>query len=186
VNVESEGPTLDTNPANNASAIVLSGKDWKPSPTIPTSCCRPAGAGRSLGRTRWRAALHRWIHRGQLPPKSSIREIRINQNPFSAEFDKLGYGRIEVFTKPGTDKYHGQFQIVGNDSSFNTRNPFLGDASQEPYDSVIYNGSVGGPINKKASFFFDFQRRNIDEIAVVNAPAIDLTESVPNRARERI
>ena len=44
---------------------------------------------------------------GELPPKESIREIRINQNPFSPEYDKLGYGRIEIFTKPGTDKYHG-------------------------------------------------------------------------------
>ena len=40
---------------------------------------------------------------GELPPKSAIREIRINQNPFSAEYDKLGYGRIEIFTKPGME-----------------------------------------------------------------------------------
>src|ERR1019366_10616997 len=44
---------------------------------------------------------------GTLPPKSSIREIRINQNPFSSEFDKIGYGRIEILTKPGTDVLHG-------------------------------------------------------------------------------
>ena len=49
---------------------------------------------------------------GQLPPKSSIREIRINQNPFSAEYDRLGYGRIEIFTKPGTDKIHGEDQVA--------------------------------------------------------------------------
>ena len=55
---------------------------------------------------------------GQLPPKSSIREIRINQNPFSAEYDQLGYGRIEIFTKPGTDKLHGQLFADGNDSVF--------------------------------------------------------------------
>ncbi|MDQ6663469.1 MAG: carboxypeptidase regulatory-like domain-containing protein, partial [Acidobacteriota bacterium] len=40
---------------------------------------------------------------GTLPPKSSIREIRINQNPFSSEYDRLGFGRIEILTKPGTD-----------------------------------------------------------------------------------
>ena len=55
---------------------------------------------------------------GQLPPKSAIREIRINQNPFSAEYDKLGYGRIEIFTKPGTDKFHGQLMMNGNSSAF--------------------------------------------------------------------
>ena len=61
---------------------------------------------------------------GQLPPKSSIREIRVNQNPFSAQYDSLGYGRIEILTKPGTDKLHGQLFVSGNDSAFNTRNPF--------------------------------------------------------------
>ena len=29
----------------------------------------------------------------RLPPKSSILEIRVNQNPFSSEFDRIGYGR---------------------------------------------------------------------------------------------
>ena len=64
---------------------------------------------------------------GQIPPKSSIREIRVNQNPFSAEFDRLGYGRIEILTKPGTDKLHGQIEARGNDSAFNARNPILAD-----------------------------------------------------------
>jgi hypothetical protein len=69
----------------------------------------------------------------------------------------------------------------------NSRNPFLGSAPQEPYDSVIYQGNIGGPINKKASFFFSLQRRNIDEIAVVNATILDsnfqptpFQASVPN------
>ncbi len=116
---------------------------------------------------------------GQLPPKSSIREIRINQNPFSSEYDKLGYGRIEIFTKPGTDKFHGQFRVEGNDSAFNSPNPFAGP---EPgYDTVEYNGNVGGPLSKNASFFFNAERRNINELSAVNAidPDPTLTTSVP-------
>src|SRR6266581_3399178 len=124
---------------------------------------------------------------GQLPPKSSIREIRLNQNPFSAEYDQLGYGRIEILTKPGTDKLHGQFMINGNASAFNARNPFVGEAAQPAYHSVLYSGNIGGPINKKASFFFNLDRRNIDEISVINTPALDanfnpiqFTGAVPN------
>ncbi|MGC2647332.1 MAG: carboxypeptidase regulatory-like domain-containing protein, partial [Candidatus Sulfotelmatobacter sp.] len=92
--------------------------------------------------------------------------------PFSAEYDKLGYGRIEVFTKPGTDKFHGQLQVNGNDSAFNSPNPF-GGANQPGYDSTQFSGSVGGPINKKSSFFFDFQRRNINDLSAVNAVTLD-------------
>jgi uncharacterized membrane protein YgcG len=181
VNVEAEGPQLDTNPANNASAIVLSGKDLEALPDDPDELQSDleALAGPSAGPNGGQLYIDGFTA-GQLPPKSSIREIRINQNPFSAEYDKLGYGRIEIFTKPGTDKFHGQFSVVGNSSGLNTRNPFLGDATQEPYDSVIYMGNIGGPINKKASFFFDLQRRNVDEIAVVDALNLPQPESVPN------
>jgi uncharacterized membrane protein YgcG len=194
VNVEAEGPTLDVNPANNASAIVLSGKDLDALPDDPDELQSDleALAGPSAGPNGGQLYIDGFTA-GQLPPKSSIREIRINQNPFSAEYDKLGYGRIEIYTKPGTDKFHGQFSVVGNSSGLNTRNPFLGDAAQEPYDSEIYQGSFGGPINKKTSFFFDLQRRNIDEIAVVNTPALNgnpnqtLTEDEPNpRTRTNI
>ena len=196
VNVQSEGAAaLDTNPANNANAIVLTGKDLEALPDDPDELQSDleAMAGPSAGPNGGQLYIDGFTA-GQLPPKSSIREIRINQNPFSAEYDKLGYGRIEIFTKPGTDKFHGQFSVVGNDSAFNSRNPFLGAAQQVPYDSVIYMGNIGGPISRKASFFVDVQRRNIDEIAIVNTPALDssfnqiqLSESVPNpRTRTNI
>ncbi len=195
INVQEETPQLDTNPANNASAIVLSGKDLEALPDDPDELLSDleALAGPSTGPNGGQLYIDGFTA-GQLPPKSSIREIRINQNPFSAEYDKLGYGRIEIFTKPGTDKFHGQLSVVGNASAFNTRNPFLGDAEQSPYDSVIYMGNIGGPINKKTSFFLDVQRRNIDEIAIVNTQALNsnlqpfqLTEDDPNpRTRTNI
>jgi hypothetical protein len=188
ITVHEETPQVDVNPANNASQIVLTGKDLEALPDDPDELQSDleALAGPSAGPDGGQLYIDGFTA-GQLPPKSSIREIRINQNPFSAEYDKLGYGRIEIFTKPGTDKLHGQFQVVGNDAAFNTRNPFLGDAEQSPYDSVIYMGSVGGPINKKASFFLDVQRRNIDEIAIVDAPQFGPPESVPNpRTRTNI
>ena len=188
VNVEAEGPTLDVSPANNASAIVLRGKDLDALPDDPDELLADlqALAGPSAGPNGGQLYIDGFTA-GELPPKSSIREIRINSNPFSAEYDKLGYGRIEVFTKPGTDKYHGQFSVQGNSSGLNTRNPFLAPDEAEPYDSVIYQGNIGGPLGKKASFFFSVQRRNIDEDAVVNAPAFPENESVPNpRTRTNI
>jgi hypothetical protein len=108
---------------------------------------------------------------GQLPPKSAIREIRINQNPFSPEYDKLGYGRIEIFTKPGMDNYHGELQLQGNDSSFNSENPFATTA--EPgYYTTLLNGNIGGPLGKKASFFFSAQYRNINDVSVVSGETL--------------
>ncbi|PYX85848.1 MAG: hypothetical protein DMG68_17005, partial [Acidobacteria bacterium] len=172
IEVQDQDSNVQVNPSNNAGAIVLSGKDLDALPDDPDELQQDlqALAGPSAGPNGGQMYIDGFTA-GQLPPKSSIREIRINQNPFSAEYDKLGYGRIEIFTKPGTDKYHGQISVMGNSSGLNTRNPFAGQ--EQPYYSTIYMGNVGGPINKKASFFFDFQRRNIDEVAVVNANVLD-------------
>ena len=62
---------------------------------------------------------------GNLPPKESIREIRINQNPFSAEYDRLGFGRIEILTKPGSDSFRGSVFFNESNGVFNSRNPFV-------------------------------------------------------------
>ena len=106
---------------------------------------------------------------GQLPPKSSIREIRINQNPFSSQYDKLGYGRVEVFTKPGTDKFHGNFSIQGNDKAFNTSNPFLGATNSQPdYHTLFMIGSISGPLTKTMSFTVGGSHRTIDNNNLVN------------------
>ena len=122
---------------------------------------------------------------GRFPPKSSIREVRINQNPFSAQYDGLGFGRIEIFTKPGSDKFHGQFQSQGNDRSFNSRNPYTGD--QPDYHTLFLDGNFSGPIGKKTSFFGSSNYNDQQNNAVVNAVILDptnnqqrLSQAIPN------
>jgi hypothetical protein len=170
--VSAETPQVDVSPENNASAIIIKGEDLDALPDDPDELQADleALAGPSAGPNGGQIYIDGFTA-GELPPKSSIREIRINQNPFSAEYDKLGYGRIEIFTKPGTDKFHGQVEVSGNDSAFNSRNPFAG--AEPGYDSVLYNGSVGGPLSKNASFFFSAQRRDINDVGVVNAVTLD-------------
>lgn len=108
---------------------------------------------------------------GTIPNKASIREIRINSNPFSAEYDRVGFGRIEIFTKPGNDKFHGQAYFNFNDESMNSRNPFA--ANKAPYQSRSYGGNFSGAFSKKGSFFVDFDRRSVDDLAVINASVLD-------------
>lgn len=109
---------------------------------------------------------------GTLPPKDTIREIRINQNPYSAQNDTNPVnGRIEIFTKPGADKLHGDLYVEGNDSPFNSRNPFA--PNLPPYYDYQSFGSLGGPINKRASFFFSGGRRSYQGSTIVDAQIVD-------------
>ncbi|HZI85963.1 MAG TPA: hypothetical protein VFD48_03960, partial [Pyrinomonadaceae bacterium] len=105
------------------------------------------------------------------PPKDSIREIRINQNPFSAENEQAS-GRIEILTRPGTDKLRGSSFFSFEDGSLNSRNPF--SSSRTPYQIRSFGGNLGGPIvQKKASFFVDFDRRETDDNELVNVRTLD-------------
>ena len=90
---------------------------------------------------------------GQLPPKSSIREVRINQNPFSAEFDAIGYGRVEILTKPGTDKFHGQATFLASDSAINTNNALV--PNEPGYLQHFMFANLSGPMTKHSSYFFN-------------------------------
>jgi hypothetical protein len=174
VNVNGEAPTLSVAPENNVSAVVISGKDLEALSDDPDELQTEleALAGPSAGPSGGQIYIDGFTG-GQLPPKEAILEVRVNQNPFSAEYDKLGYGRIEITTKPGFSQFHGNFLADGDASAFNARNPFA--VTEPPYHTEFYNGSIGGPITKKASFFLDGFRRDIQNNNVVSAVVLSPT-----------
>lgn len=109
---------------------------------------------------------------GILPPKASIREIRVNSNPFSAEYDRIGFGRVEVFTNPGSQKFHGQASFDFANRDLTARNPYVVGIVPN-YRQEMFAGNFGGPLSKKASFFIDVDRRLTDENAVLRYTALD-------------
>jgi hypothetical protein len=161
--VTDESPAVSVEAGENANSIVLKDKDLDALSDDPDELSNEltALAGPSAGPNGGQIYIDGFSG-GQLPPKSAIREIRINQNPFSAEFDRIGYGRIEILTKPGTDKLHGQFFLQGNDKSFNTGNPFT--PVIPPYYSYQFNGTLSGALSKTASFFVSAEQRNTENI----------------------
>ena len=174
ITVSEQSPGLDTSPDRNAGAIVIKGKDLDALSDDPDQLSDElnALAGPAAGPSGGEIYIDGFSG-GQLPPKSSIREIRVNQNPFSAEYDKLGYGRIEILTKPGTNKMHGMIMASGNDSAFNSLNPFV--TSEPPYYSTFFLGNVSGSINRNASWFFSGFRRDNNANSIINAQLLDAT-----------
>ena len=168
VDVTAQTEGVSTDPDENANALVIKGKDLDALSDDPddlqnelTALAGPA-AGPNGG-----AIYIDGFSGGQLPPKSSILEIRVNRNPFSAQYDKLGYGRIEILTKPGTAKLHGSFMIDGNDKAFNSLNPFV--TSEPSYYTTFMNGNVSGAIDNRVSWFASVFQRNNHSNSIVNA-----------------
>ena len=167
--VTDDSPTVSVDADSNANSMVIKGKDLDALSDDPDELSNElsALAGPSAGPNGGQIYIDGFTG-GQLPPKSSIREIRVNQNPYSAEYDRLGFGRIEILTKPGTDKLHGQFMIQGNDSAFNTGNPYA--PSIPPYYSYQYNGTLNGSLNKRTSFFIAADHRTTNNEVFFDTP----------------
>src|SRR5206468_6543710 len=163
---------ISTDAANNANQTVITGRDLDALPDDPDelAAALQALAGPQIGPNGGQIFIDGFSG-GRLPPKESIREIRINQNPFAAENDQPS-GRIDILTRPGTDKMRGSSFFDFEDESLNSRNPF--SATRTPYQVRQYGGNLSGPlVKKKASFFFDFQRRETDDNELVTATVLD-------------
>jgi hypothetical protein len=174
VTIAAETP-LSTESTNNANQTVITGQDLDALPDDPDelAAALQALAGPSMGPNGGQIFVDGFSG-GRLPPKESIREIRINQNPFAAENDQPS-GRIDILTRPGTDKTRGSAFFNFQDESLNSRNPFATTSpKRSPYQVRQFGGNLGGPlVKKKASYFIDFERREIDDNELVKATVLD-------------
>jgi Carboxypeptidase regulatory-like domain/TonB dependent receptor len=179
VAIEEQQVTVDdrnisTDADNNANAVVLRSRDLEALPNDPQAliAALQAMAGPADPEGGQAQVKVDGFSNGQMPPKEAIREVRINNNPFSAENEFPGWGGIEIFTQPGADKWHGAFSFDFNDESLNSRNPFT--THRAPYQQRAYNLNLSGPIiPKKASFSIYFGRYVSDANSIVNATTLD-------------
>ena len=172
VTVEEQAAIVTPEPANNASATVLAGSELEALSDNPDDLIADliaiAGPGAGPGGA---SIFIDGFSSGQPPSKESIREIRINQNPFSAEYDRIGTGRIEILTRPGTNQLHGSEGFNLGTDFWNSRNPYA--QQKAPFLLKEYVGNVSGPIGKRASFFVDLRRDAVDNGAIVNGSTLD-------------
>jgi len=164
------GPAVSTDPSQNAATVVLKEATLDALSDDPDDLQADlqALAGPSAGPNAGQVYIDGFTAGDAvLPNKDAIREIRVNQNPFSPEFDAIGYGRTEILTKPGKDSFRGQIFYNYGNAVFNSRNPYAQE--KPPFDLNDIGGNLGGPLSKNASFFLDLDKRDINNGAVINA-----------------
>lgn len=168
-----QGRGLNTDSQDNADAVVLRGQDLDVLPDDPDALAAAAQAmaGPTVGPDGAQIFIDGFAG-GRMPPKDSIREVRVNQNPFNAENNNIGFGRIDILTKPGMDKLRVSTFYNFGDESLNGRNPFA--RTRIPFQVRYFGGSVSRSIvARKSSFFIDFQRRVVEDNAIINATILD-------------
>ncbi len=165
---EDVAPTVRTGAAENASATIIKGDDLAALADNPDDLAADlqALAGPTMG-PNGDSILIDGFSGGQLPPKESIREVRINSNPFSPEYDKIGFGRVEIFTKPGARIFRGNVDYNFANQFWNSRNPY--STIKAPMRLHELEGGGTGPLGKRASFTIDGLRNSVDNGSIVNA-----------------
>lgn len=174
----SNDQAVSTDPEALAGATVLKGADLDALPDDPDelAAALQALAGAGAGPDGGQINIDGFTG-GRIPPKEAIREIRINQNPFSAEFERIGFGRVDILTRPGFDTWRGSVNFNFNDESLNSRNPFA--RNRAPSQVRRYGGFLSGPIQRrKSSFFIDVNRSESDENSVVSAFILDPSANI--------
>jgi hypothetical protein len=177
VTIDNKGVSTDAD--RNADALILGQRELEALPNEPEALAAAlqAMAGPSQGENGAQVKVDGFSN-GQIPPKEAIREVRINQNPYSAENEYPGWGGIEIYTQPGSDKFHGGAAFNFNDESLNSRNPFA--LRRAPYQLRVFNANLTGPlVKKRASFAFYFNRYASESNAIINATILDSTTLKP-------
>jgi carboxypeptidase family protein len=85
---------------------------------------------------------------------SSIKEVKIITNNFSAEFGRNSGSQVQYITRSGTNQFHGEGYEYLRNNNFNARDWF--DRSGNP-TVIRYNqfgGVLGGPIVPNKTHFF--------------------------------
>ena len=171
VTVDNKGISTDSD--RNGDATVLRARELEALPNDPDALLATlqAMAGPTQGDSTPSVTVDGFSN-GKVPPKEAIREVRINQNPYAAENEYPGWGGIEIYTQPGSDKFHGGLNFNFNDESLNSRNPYA--PRRAPYQMRALNGNLTGPIKpKRASFSFYFGRYASEGNSVINATILD-------------
>lgn len=100
---------------------------------------------------------------------SAIQEIRINQNPYTAEYPRWSRRRIEVITKSGSEAFHGAANFSFRDSALDSRNAFAQTKADE--QRRVFEGSLVGPLvdGSTSSFLLSGAQDEDDAQAAVYA-----------------
>ena len=118
---------------------------------------------------------------------SAVQSVKINSDPYSAEFSRPGRGRIEITTKTPDPVFHGTANVIFRDAHFDARNAFA--STRAPEQRRIFEGVLTGPVPRLSRTFFllsaDYQQDNLQSIVFAQLPSGLLQENVPSPVRAK-
>jgi hypothetical protein len=89
------------------------------------------------------------------PPIASIREFKVDNSAFSAEFGHVSGAIVNIVTRSGNDRFHGEAFGFYRNSALDARNYFEFTSDEpHPFERNQFGGTLGGPVVPRRTFFF--------------------------------
>jgi len=121
-------------------------------------------------------------------PASAIQQIKINQDPYAPEFRQPGRGRIEIVTKPASQRYSGTGSIVFRDATLDAKNAFA--VVKPPEQRRIAEAFLGGPVKGSENTAFTLSAKHDSEdtqsVVLATDPSGLVQANVANPFRESL
>ncbi len=190
VSAKADADHLSVDPAENRDATVVSGQAMEKLPVFDQdyvgtlSTFLDQGSIGTMGTTIVVDGMEQ-KDAGVTP--SAVQNVKINNDPYSAEYARPGKGRIEITTKTPQPVYHGTLNFIFRDYHLDARNAF---ASTRPVEQRrIFEGALTGPLWKIPKTFFllsaDYQQDNLQSVVYAQLPSQLLQENVPSPVRAK-
>ena len=116
------------------------------------------------------------------PSLDAIQEVKVLTSNYGAQFGRTASGTVQVTTRSGGDKIHGNLYEFLRNEVFNSRNYFDQGAHAPLYRRNDFGGTVGGPLTipgiyntKKDKTFFFFS----EEVRLEKSPT-QYNQAVPS------
>ncbi|MHB8217281.1 MAG: carboxypeptidase-like regulatory domain-containing protein [Candidatus Sulfotelmatobacter sp.] len=116
------------------------------------------------------------------PSLDAIQEVKVLTSNYGAQFGRTASGTVQVTTKSGTEKLHGNLYEFVRNEAFNSRNYFDPPGRSPLYRRQDFGGTIGGPLTipgvynpRKDKTFFFFS----EEVRLEKTPT-DYNQAVPS------
>lgn len=107
-----------------------------------------------------------------VPTQDAVQEFRVSTNDISAEFGGYGGGIVQISTKTGTNKFHGNVYEYFRNTALDANDWFSNHEGlgKSPLHQNQYGANLGGPIwRNKAFFFFSWEHESLISASPINA-----------------
>lgn len=111
--------------------------------------------------------------------QAAVKEFQVVANNYSAEYGRATGGIVNIVTKSGTNRWHGEAFFFGRNQHLDADEVFAPEGENPPFTQLQYGFTLGGPIRKDKTFMFvsferlDIRNHNIVTIDPVATTAIE-------------